>query len=58
MWDQDRVYIMQKSPEKKKTCDKDKGKKKRVPGLVHIAGLINEIIKPLVSLLSFHLPVA
>jgi hypothetical protein len=38
MWDQDGVCIMQKSPEKKKTGDKYKGKKKRVPGLIHIAG--------------------
>jgi hypothetical protein len=29
---------MQKSPKEKKTGDKYKGKKKRVPGLVHIAG--------------------
>jgi len=29
---------MQKGPKKKKTCDKYEGKKKRVPGLIHIAG--------------------
>jgi hypothetical protein len=38
VWDQYAIGIMQKSPEKKKTGDKYKGKKKGIPGLIHIAG--------------------
>jgi len=38
MWDQDGICIMQKRPEKKKTSNEYKSKKKRVPCLVHIAG--------------------